>query len=202
MQETKFIRHLQIGEYVTPPDPRGITQDGEEDAELTIDEDYLWCKRTRDLDVLAGWVEKFEDGVLTVVVNPVLAKLNVEAVIGAEVEFEYYSEVHCGKWPFHIDCPVCLDGYAQTDLFCGVYEKFEEDGPFPLKCGECNAVFNVLAIDVGYIRASIGTEPDRTALVKRAEKRLERLKAANAPVALIEAEVENLKNLEQTNGPC
>lgn len=201
MQESKFVRRLQVGEYVTPPNPRGIGQDTEADTELTIDEDYLWCKRTRKLDVLAGWVEKLEDGVLAVVVNPVLVKLGgAESVIGAEVGFESYAEMHCDECQeivhTHIDCPICLNEYAETNRSGGVYEKLAEDGPFPLRCDECKTVFNVLTIDAGYIRATIGTEADKAVLTKRSEKRLERLRASGAPAALIEVEIEILDKLK------
>ncbi len=202
MADRKFIRHLQIGEYVASPEQGGIDSDMAEYTELTIDENWLWCKRERKLDFLAGWAEKLEDGVLTVVVNPVLVKLGgADVVIGAEVEFESIGEFHCEECNevihTHIDCPICLIKWAGTDLSGGVYEQLAEYGPFPLKCDECKTVFNVQTIDVGCIRALIGTEPDEAVLVKRSKKRLKRLLESNAPTALVESEKENLKNLEE-----
>lgn len=203
MQEPKFTRQLQIGEYITPPNLRGIDADTEKDTELTINENHLWCKRSRNVEVLAGWVEKpLKDGVLTVVVNPLLFALaGFGAVIGARVLIQTQEQLHCEKcqrvaWTY-IDCPICSTDHASTDLNGSANERFGNDGPFPIKCDACDTVFNVLAIEEsGALRATIGTEVEKTVLQERSEERLRLLKESSAPQAMIDAEVENLNKLK------
>jgi hypothetical protein len=59
--------------------------------------------------------------------------------VGDVVELEVYGELCCEECNEvihnHIDCPVCKDGYADTDQYIDLYEETQ------LQCEKCETVY-------------------------------------------------------------